>query len=74
MACSRAGALQEIAGEKAVLFNSENIEEMALAIEKIATDTNARKKMIKEGIDWAKKFNWENTARETIEVLKSIVK
>lgn len=74
VACSRAGALQEIAGEKAVLFNSENIEEMALAIEKIATDTNARKKMIKEGIDWAKKFNWENTARETIEVLKSIVK
>lgn len=72
VACSKSGALQEIAGEKAILFDSQNIEEIALAIEKIATDTNARKKMIKEGIDWAKKFNWETTAKETLEVIKSV--
>ncbi|MBO6218332.1 MAG: glycosyltransferase family 4 protein [Treponema sp.] len=74
VACSKAGALQEIAGEKAILFDSTNIDEMAAAIEKIATDNTSRKKMIKEGIDWAKKFNWENTAQETLEVLKSVVK
>ena len=74
VACSKAGALQEIAGEKAILFDSSNIEEIAAAIEKIATDTAERKKMIKEGISWAKKFNWEATAQETLEVLKSVVK
>ena len=74
VACSKAGALQEIAGEKAILFDSSNIDEVALAIEKIATDMSLRKKMIKEGIDWAKKFDWEITAQETLEVLKSVVK
>ena len=74
VACSKSGALQEIAGEKAILFDSQNIEEMSLAIEKIASDMNVRKKLIKEGIDWAKKFNWENTAQETLEVLKSVAK
>lgn len=74
VACSKSGALQEIAGEKAILFDSSNIDEIAGAIEKIATDNNLRKKMIKEGIDWAKKFDWANTAAETIEVLKSVVR
>ncbi|MCR4822743.1 MAG: glycosyltransferase family 4 protein [Treponema sp.] len=74
VACSKSGALQEIAGEKAILFDSTNIDEMSSAMEKIATDLPLRKKMIKEGIDWAKKFNWQNTAQETIEVIKSIVK
>lgn len=73
VACSKAGALQEIAGEKAILFDSSNIEDIASAIEKISTDSKLRKKMIKEGVDWAKKFSWEQTAIETIEVLKSVV-
>ena len=72
VACSKSGALQELAGEKAILFDSTDIEDMATAIEKIAVDTNLRKKMIKEGINWAKKFSWEQTARETIDVLKSV--
>ena len=74
VACSKSGALQEIAGEKAILFDSTNIDEMAEAMEKIATDTKLRKKMIKEGIDWSGKFSWEETARETVDVLKSVAK
>ncbi|WP_294427689.1 glycosyltransferase family 1 protein [uncultured Treponema sp.] len=74
VACSKAGSLQEIAGEKAILFDSTNLEEIASAIEKISTDTKLRKKMIKEGIDWSKKFSWEATALETLEVLKSVAK
>ena len=74
VACAKAGALQEIAGEKAILFDSSNLEEIATAIEKIATDVPLRKKMIKEGSVWAKKFNWEATAQETLDVLKSVVK
>lgn len=72
VACSKSGALTEITGEKAVLFDSTNLDEMALAIEKIAVDKKLRKKMIKEGVEWAKKFSWENTVKETLEVLKSL--
>lgn len=74
VACSKAGALQEIAGEKAILFDSSDIYEIADSIEKIVKDTKLRKKMIKEGIDWAQKFSWEATAAETLEVLKSVAR
>ena len=73
VACSKNGALQEIAGDKAILFDSSNIDDMAAAIEKIATDSKLRKKMIKEGIEWAKKFDWQQTADDTLEVLKSVI-
>ena len=38
VACSKAGALQEIAGEKAILFDSSDIYEIADSIEKIVKD------------------------------------
>lgn len=73
VACSKSGALQEIAGDKAILFDSSNIDDMAAGIEKIATDNKLRKKMIKEGIEWAQKFDWQQTADDTLEVLKSVI-
>lgn len=72
VACSRSGALQEIACDEAVFFDSRNINEIADSIEKIAVDKKLRKKLIGEGIARAKKFNWEKTAKETIDVLKSV--
>lgn len=72
VACSKSGALQEIAGEKAILFDSTNIEEIASAMEKIATDKDFREKLVVEGVVWAKKFSWDITAEETLKVLKSL--
>ncbi|MBQ0051479.1 MAG: glycosyltransferase family 4 protein [Treponema sp.] len=74
VACSNGGALTEVAGDKAILFNSENLNEIADAMEKICTDKKFRKSMIEQGVDWAKRFSWEKTAQETLEVLKSVVK
>lgn len=73
VACSKAGALSEVAGEKAVLFDSKNVNEIAEAMTKIATDKKLRKRLVSEGIEWAKKFSWEKTANETISVLESLV-
>ncbi len=74
VACSRNGALQEIAGDKAILFDSTNIEEIEAAMEKIATDKEFRSKMIAEGLQWTKRFSWSKTAEETVKVLESLVK
>lgn len=74
VACSKAGALQEMTGGKAIIFDSSNIEEISFAIEKLASDAGLRKKMTEEGIVWARRFDWESTARETIKVLRSVVK
>jgi len=70
VAASNSGALPEICAGKAVLFDSDNLEEMAAAIETVATDKKARSKMIAEGLAWSKKFNWQECAESTIKLLK----
>ncbi len=74
VACSNAGSLPEIAGDNALYFNSDDIEEMAKAIELLAVDSALRKKLKASGIEWTKRFSWDKTAEKTIEVLKSVAK
>lgn len=73
VAAANAGALPEISAGKAVLFDSDNLEEMADAIETVATNDKARKKMIVEGLAWSKKFNWKDTAQKTVKILQELV-
>lgn len=74
VACSTGGSLPEIAGDNAVYFDSDNIEQMADAIEKIAVESNLRKKLKEGGLEWTKRFSWDKTAEKTIDVLKSVCK
>ncbi|MCH5294838.1 MAG: glycosyltransferase family 4 protein [Treponema sp.] len=70
--CSRAGALGEIAGEHALFFDSDNIEEMSACLEKILCDQKLRKELVSGGLEWARRFSWEKTAASTVEVLRSV--
>jgi glycosyltransferase involved in cell wall biosynthesis len=70
VACSRSGALPEIAGSHAVYFDADSVTDTALAIENIITDTALREKLIKNGVEWTKRFSWKQTAEETVAVLK----
>lgn len=74
VACARAGALPEMGGPAAIYFDSDNIEEIAAAMEKIVTDYAQREKMITSGIEWTKRFSWDNTVSMTIDVIKRVVK
>ncbi|UTC76177.1 glycosyltransferase family 4 protein [Treponema sp. OMZ 792] len=77
VACARAGALPEIAGDSALFFNSKKPEEIAEAISSlIDCDKNAvkRKEMIDKGFEWVKQYNWETTAHQTIEYIDSLLK
>ena len=73
VACSSSGALREIAGDSALFFNSDDVEEMAFCIERIITDRALRRKLIESGIRRAADFSWEKTAQKTVEILKSTV-
>lgn len=72
--CAKAGSLPEIAGECAVYFDPDNIDELSNLMIQITEDTKLRKKIISSGLDWVKRFSWEKTATKTIEVLESVVK
>ena len=73
VAAASAGALPEVCAGKAAMFDSDDLEGMAAAIEIASTDKKARQKMIAEGLVWSKKFNWQECALSTSGVLQGLL-
>ncbi|MDO8735163.1 MAG: glycosyltransferase family 1 protein, partial [Elusimicrobiota bacterium] len=64
-------SMPEVAGDAAIMVNPEKISEITAAILKIVKDENLRKSLIEKGFQRAKLFNWEKTARKTLEVYRA---
>ena len=73
VACSSACALPEIAGDAALYFNSNNIEEIALCMEKIVSDSALKADMVKKGLEHSTCFSWEKTVSQTFDVVRRLV-
>jgi glycosyltransferase involved in cell wall biosynthesis len=69
---SSTSSLPEVAGDAALLVNPSNVEEQAHAILQIISDSKFRDDLITKGKARATLFSWDRTARETLEVYKSI--
>ena len=74
VACASRCALPEITGNNALFFDPDDTDEMAASIEKLLTDNALREKLISSGVEWAQKFTWEDTAAQTLKILKSVAK
>lgn len=68
---SNVSSLPEIAGEAAYFIDPMNKENIFEAMLKFSLDSDLRNSFKVKGREQAKKFNWEKTARETLEVYKS---
>lgn len=69
---SNVSSLPEAAGEAAVYFDPENVEDITKALQSVADDEQLRSKLIKLGYEQVKKFSWEKTAKETLKVLEEV--
>lgn len=72
VACAKAGALPEFAGDCALYFDSDNCDEMAASIETAVMDEKVREKLEKSGFEWTKRFSWDKTAEKTVAVMQSV--
>ncbi len=72
VACSNKGAFEEVAGDSALYFNSDDVDQMAECIEKIITDTDLRQSLNKKAILRSKDFSWEKCAAETIKIIQDL--
>jgi len=61
-------ALPEIVGDAGVLADPTNPDVLAEAIFKVISDENLRSQLIQKGLERAKEFTWERTARESLKV------
>jgi glycosyltransferase involved in cell wall biosynthesis len=65
---SNRSSLPEIVGSAGILVNPKDIEEAALAMEKITSPGDFRDRLISTGRERAKMFTWENCAQRTLNV------
>lgn len=66
-------SMPEVAGQGAILVNPQDSDEISEAIKKAAFDDELRNNLIKQGYENVKRFSWEKTAKETLEVYKYVL-
>lgn len=71
---SNNSSIPEVVGEAGLLLPIDNEAVWAKAILRILQNSNLQKKMSQKGLDQAKKFSWDKTARETIKVYEEVYK
>lgn len=71
---SRVSSLPEICGEAAIYIEDPySIKSIAVALQKVLSQSESeRKNRIQTGISFVKRYNWNNTARQTLDVLEKI--
>ncbi|MDD5109294.1 MAG: glycosyltransferase family 1 protein [Candidatus Omnitrophica bacterium] len=66
--CSDRASFPEIVGEAAVIVDPLNVDKISEAINTCLNDDILTKKMVDEGIRRARRFSWEQTALQTLEL------
>ncbi|MBU4285217.1 glycosyltransferase family 4 protein [Patescibacteria group bacterium] len=69
---SNAACLPEILGNAVLYFNPLDIDDMTGKIKKALLDEDLRKDLIQKGFEQIKKYNWQKTAQETLEIYSTI--
>jgi glycosyltransferase involved in cell wall biosynthesis len=72
--CSDRGSLREVVADAALIFNPENVEEMANAIVRVATDPAERARLVEKGLARSSNFRWECCAEQTVAIYKEALK
>jgi glycosyltransferase involved in cell wall biosynthesis len=66
VACSNVSSIPEIADGAARYFDPESVDEIVAAMDELLSDRSQAEQFALAGIERAKEFSWDRTARETI--------
>lgn len=70
--CSSGGALPEVAGDACLVMKSWQPPDWAGATALLLTDQESRQSLVAKGSERLKDFSWETTARQTLEIYRSV--
>lgn len=71
---SNAACMPELYGDAAEYFNPFQVDDMAIAINKVISDPKYRSRLIEKGLSQVAKFSWEKCAKETLAVYQKALK
>lgn len=69
---SKIPALEEVLGASAVFVDPDDDKGWMGAINSVMRDESRREELKKAGLEQAKKYSWEKTARETLDIYKKV--
>jgi glycosyltransferase involved in cell wall biosynthesis len=69
--CSNSSSLPEVGGEAVLYFDPRSKTELKKQLEKIWENPKMSDDLRKKGIEQAKKFSWQKTAQQTLEIYKN---
>ena len=70
--CSNKTSLPEVAGDAALYFDGDDTLDLSNKIYKVINNNNLQERMRKKGLERAKMFAWEKTAKETIRAYEKL--
>lgn len=68
---SNTSSLPEVAGDAALLVNARDVDAIAGAIERVASDPALRADLVARGFRQARKFTWQRAAEQALRVLEA---
>jgi glycosyltransferase involved in cell wall biosynthesis len=71
--CSDSSSLPEAGGEAAWLLPPRDVEAWAEALQKMLGDAALRETMRQKGQRQAAKFSWDEAARQTLQIYRSLL-
>jgi glycosyltransferase involved in cell wall biosynthesis len=71
---SKVASLPEVCGEAAFMVDPKDYNNITQGLKKVMSDKKTRDKLIRKGLEQAKKFSWEKTAKQTLGVYEKVVK
>ena len=69
---ARAGALPEVVGDAGKYFDPHDPDELTAIMESLAADEDLRQELSRRGLERAKAFSWDATARGLLRVIEEI--
>jgi len=72
VAASNRTSLPEAVGDAGLLFDPDNVDEMAGAIHRLVDDRDLRARLVAKGLERAKQFTWRETAKRTLAALTEL--
>lgn len=67
---SNKSSLSEVVGSAAIMVDPQNVDELIFAIKEVLESRNLNEFLRKHGPERARQFNWDNTAKNFLELFK----
>jgi glycosyltransferase involved in cell wall biosynthesis len=71
--CSRGSALEEVAGGAATLVDPLDAGSIAAGLEKVLEDPALAAAQRQRGLEWSRRFDWDEAARQTLDFYRRVL-